>query len=302
MARRPLPLWQSLPLWVLIHAAGLAVSLLPRRVELRLGRLLGGVCFPVERKRRAVGEENLRRCLPELSERERQDLLRANYEHYGMLFFELFHLFSPIPGHYRAYALRISTVEGLANWRKAAAHGKGVIFASCHLGNWEMMAAAGALAGIRNTMVTRRLTPEWLHQRLESSRLSVGAHAAYQPRTLPAVMRALRAGDCAGFVIDQYAPPPMGIPIRFFGVKVDTLHAVGPLARRTGAAVVPAVTHRDAHGVVHLRIEPELDLAGDLGDPERVTQILADKVEAWIREHPEQWLWVHRRFKNLPPQ
>ena len=297
-----MPLWQSLPLWALLNAAGLAVSFLPRRIELPLGRLLGRACFPFERRRRTVGTENLRRCLPELSEGERAALLRANYDHYGMLFFELLHLFSPIPGHYRTYTLRISVVEGLENWKKAAAHGKGVIFASCHLGNWEMMAAAGALAGIRNTMVTRHLNPEWLHKRMEASRLSVGAYAAYQPRTLPAVMRALRAGDCAGFVIDQYAPPPMGIPIRFFGVKVDTLHAVGPLARRTGAAIVPAVTFRDERGIVHLLIEPELDLAGALGDPERVTQILADKVEAWIRAHPEQWLWVHRRFKNLPPQ
>jgi KDO2-lipid IV(A) lauroyltransferase len=100
-------------------------------------------------------------------------------------------------------------------------------------------------------------------------------------------------------VIDQYASPPMGVPARFFGVEVDTLAAVGPLAQRTGAAVVPVSTVRDAEGIVHVRIEPELELGEALEDPAKVTQILASKVEAWIRATPEQWLWAHRRFKHV---
>lgn len=293
-----MPLWQSAPLWLVLNAAALAVGLLPRRLELALGRALGRLALRVDPKRRRIAEENLSRCLPDRPPEARRRLLEANYEHYGVLALELLHMFSPLPGHYRRYARRIAVLEGFEHWKRASDKGKGLIFASCHLGNWEMMVAMGALHGIPLTMVTRHLKPEWLHRRVERARLSVAVKAAYQPRTLPTLMRALRNGESVGFVIDQYAPPPMGVPARFFGATVDTLGAVGPLAQRTGAAVVPVSTRRDEDGIVHVVIEPELDLGEALADQRRSTQALADRVEAWIRACPEQWLWVHRRFKN----
>jgi len=297
--RSPMPPWQSLPLRVFVSMVGLAASLRPRSLELAVAPLLGRLALALDFKRSKVAAENMRRCLPELSPMERELLLRANYRHYGILFFELQHLFSPFAGHYRRYAAKISTLEGYDNWKRAHDKGKGVIFVSSHVGNWEMMAAAGGMRGIRVAIVTRRLKPDWLLRKVEASRLSVGVRAAYQPRTLPIVMRALRDGESVGFVIDQYAPPPMGMPARFFGVEVDTLAAVGPIAQRTGAAVVPVSTVRDPAGVVHVRIEPELELGEALQDPAKVTQILAAKVESWVRETPEQWLWVHRRFKHV---
>jgi KDO2-lipid IV(A) lauroyltransferase len=82
-------------------------------------------------------------------------------------------------------------------------------------------------------------------------------------------------------------------------VEVDTLAGIGPLAQRTGAAVVPVIPYRDENGVVHVRFEPAIDLGLDRSDSKKVTQLLANKVEQWVREKPEQWLWVHRRFKNV---
>lgn len=291
-----MPFWLSILVWIALTPPAAAVTLLPRRLELALGPFLGRLVLAVDRKRSRIALANIRRCLPELDEDGARRLLRENYEHYGILALEILHLFSPLPGHYRRYALKNSGLVGYENWKKAADKGKGVIFASCHLGNWEMMAAAGGLAGMPVTIVTRRLKPAWLLEKAAASRLSTGVRAAYDPRTLPVVMKALRAGESVGFVIDQYAPPPMGLKARFFGVEVDTLAAVGPLAQRTGAAVVPAWTLRDRDGVVRLRIEPEITLPGD---PAAATQALADKVESWVRAHPVQWLWIHRRFKNV---
>ncbi|MFA5137866.1 MAG: hypothetical protein WC728_01445 [Elusimicrobiota bacterium] len=273
----------------------------PRRAEIWVGPRLGRLFLALDLKRWRVAEENLKRCLPELDEAGRWELIKANYRHYGVLAFELMHLFSPLKGHYRRYMQRISALEGYENWKRASDKGKGVIFASSHVGNWEVMAAAGGLAGIKLTIVTRRLKPDWLLGKVEASRLSVGVKAAYQPRTLPAVLRALRSGESVGFVIDQYAPPPMGMPAMFFNTPVDTLAAVGPLVERTGAAVVPVTTWRDPEGIVHVRIEPELELGEAVKDPAAVTQVLARKVESWVRACPEQWLWVHRRFKNVSP-
>lgn len=294
-----MPWWQSAPLWLALNAAALAASFLPRRIEMLLGPPLGRLLLAVDWKRRHIADENIRRCLPDLSDERRRSLIRENYEHYGLLILEYLHLFSPLSGHYRRYAERVRALEGFEHYKKAADKGKGVIFLGCHLGNWEIQPASGALGGIPVTVITRHVEPEWLHRKLEAARLSVGVRAAYQPRTLPTVMKALRKGESVGFVLDQYAAPPSGLKVRFFGVKVDTLAAVGPLAQRTGAAVVPVVTHRDDKGILHTRIEPEMDLGHALGDQKKSTQILADKVEAWIRANPAQWLWVHRRFKNI---
>ena len=278
-----------------LHGVGLLVWLLPRRIELALGRFLGRIALVVDPKRPRVVEENLRRCLPELSERRRRQLLRENYEHYGCLTLELAHMFTPIPGHWRAYAERYGVRVGFENWRRAHAKGKGVLFCSLHMGNWELMAAAGAMGGSPLTIVTRRLKPAWLHEWMVSTRLQTGVRCAIQPRTMGAVLKALKHGESVGFVMDQYMPPPMGAPLRFFGATVDTLTAIAPLARRTGAAIVPAKQVRGEDGVVRTFFEPEFELSGD---NHADNQRLAELVERWVREDPAQWLWAHRRFKH----
>lgn len=296
-----------------VLGAGFTVMFLPRRVELAAGRALGRLIHAVG-YRRAVSRDNVRRCFPELDQKACERLLKKNYEHFGILMLELLHLFSPFPGHYRGYVERNARIEGLEHWERARAKGRGAVFIASHLGNWELMVAVGALNGIPVTMVTKHLKPEWLHRLAERARVSTGIEPIYEPRTLPAVLRALRAGKAVGFMMDQYAGPPIGIPVKFFGVEVGTLAAVGTLINRTGTTVVPAFVRRDAHGIIHVRIEPELEVGnflrhaeqGDAGqsgsrkaDVQRTTELLARKVEAWVRENPEQWLWTHRRFKNV---
>lgn len=285
-------------LWIVLTTAGLAVSLLARRVELWLGSRLGGLLLVLDPKRRKIAYDNIRRCLPELKEEGWQRLLKENYEHYGILALELLHMFSPWPGHFRRYTLQNAVVDQFENWKRAHAKGKGSIIVSGHFANWEIMAIA-AIQGVPATMATRPLKPEWLNRKIEAARLSVGTKTAYGRRILPLLMRTLRNGETVGFVMDQYAPPPMGVPATFFGVKVDTQAAVGPLAQRTGAAVVPLFQRRDTEGIVHIVCEPEVDLSPAGDDPAKAAQILAARVEEWIRKNPSQWLWVHRRFKNV---
>jgi KDO2-lipid IV(A) lauroyltransferase len=227
-------------------------------------------------------------------------LLRKNFEHYGTLVFELLHMYSPIPNHFRRYALKNSKVHGIENWKRAHDLGKGVLFVASHIGNWELMVAGGAMAGIPLTMVTKHLKPEWLHKKMEATRLSVQVRGAYEPRPLPVIMRALRNKESVGFVMDQYAGPPIGIPVPFFGVKVGTLAAVGTLATRTGAAIITVSSHRGSDGCIHINIQPMLELSSEvLKDDVQITALLARQVEGWVRQCPEQWLWIHRRFKNV---
>lgn len=289
----------SAVLWVLLTGAGLSVSALPRGLELRLGRALGRLALRLDPKRRRIAFDNIRRCLPELGPRGWEKLLRENYEHYGILALELLHMFSPIPGHWRGYALAHTSVEQFDNWRKAhEKHGSSICI-TAHLANWELMGAAG-ITGVPMLMATRPLKPQWLHERVVAARKELKVEAAFGRRIVPMLIKHLKAGKSIGFVLDQYAAPPMGVEASFFGVKPHTQAAVGLLASRTGAAVVPVLQRRDARGVVHIVFEPAIELSPEiLDDPVRSTEIFVARVEAWIRATPAQWLWAHRRFKNV---
>ncbi|MBI4346573.1 MAG: hypothetical protein HY553_06940 [Elusimicrobia bacterium] len=304
MARPPSP-WQavwSFPLRLLLSCLGLLATALPRGVELALGRRLGRLALRFRLFRNRIVEENLDRCLPRLRAAERRALLRANYEHYGIMVFEFAHVFSPIPGHYRRYAERVSRLENRDVWERASLEGRGVVFFSAHLGWWEMSAAAAGIAGIKPMIVTTVLKPAWLHRLITERRLSTGVPAAWHPGSMPSVLKTLRRGGSVAFMNDQYAHPPMGVPVDFFGARVDTLAVVGALAKRTGAVVLPTYCLRDAGGVHVTRIEPPVDVLADGDSPEATTQIVARHVENWVRRHPEQWLWIHRRFKNVQVQ
>lgn len=293
--------WLSVPLRALLLSLGLGASLLPRPLELRLGRCLGRLVLGLGIFKSRIAAQNMRLALPELSSDSRRRLLEGNYEHYGILFFEFLHFFSPLPGHFRRYAARVSRLENRPLWEEARRKGKGVIFFSAHLGFWEMSAAAAGLSGLEPTFVTTVLKPRWLHDRVTACRASTGSKAALHPGSLPVILRALRGGGSVAFMNDQYARPPMGLPVVFFGQRVHTLSIVGPLAKRTGAAVLPVYSLRGGDGVTRVCIEPEVELGPAADDPAQATQILASHVESWVRRYPEQWLWIHRRFKNASP-
>lgn len=284
----------------------LFVTFLPRKVELCIGKGLGIVIYSIG-YRKKVSKKNIKNCFPNLTEIEQNQLIKKNYQHLGVLLLELLHFFSPFTLHYKKYVLKNSIFTGIENWHAAQKKNKGAIFIASHLGNWEIMVASGALNGIPITMVTKHLKPEWLHKQIESTRSSVGVKATYEPRTLPAIMRALRNNEAIGFVLDQYAGPPIGIPVKFFGVEVGTLAAVGTLLSRTNTAVLPVFSYRDENGILHVEIEPEIDVGNFLldieqsnrADIQKTTQFLATHVESWVRKFPEQWLWTHRRFKNV---
>lgn len=300
MAHHIIPIWQSVPLWVVIQAIALTVTFFPRKVELVIGRGLGKLMFLFARRRRAISKENIRRCMREMTEAEQSTLLRRNFAHFGILSLELLHMFSPIPGHFKRYVKKISIIKGLHNWQKAHDKGKGVLYAGSHLGNWEIVAAQGGLNNMGMMIVTRNLQPPWFHEKMIRTRLSTGVTSALPPRTLPSVLKALRRGESVVFAMDQYAAPDKGgIKARFFGINVNTMGAIGLLANKTGAAVVPGSSYRDENGRIHVFIEPEISHESTQGDNSRSTQKIVSTIESYIRQYPEQWTWGHRRFKNV---
>ena len=287
----------------LLFCLGWFVGLMPGRFQAWVGVLLGRFLHLLK-FRVLVVRGNLQKVFPGESVervRLREKTEDRFFEHLGRLFLNFLCLFGP----WKREVERFGTFEGIEHWKQADAKGKGVIFISSHLGNWEMMAAAGSLQGMDVLLVTKKLKPVWFHDAIEQGRAQAGVRCTYEPRTLKDVLRHLGKGGAVGFVIDQYAGPPVGIRVPFFGIPVGTQSAPAVLAKRTGAVVLPVSGYWKSPTEFVTRIEEPVQWIED-GDPNREiainTEVFSRKVESWILAHPEQWLWTHRRFKgNLDP-
>ena len=250
--------------------------------------------------RAAVVRSNLEIAYPGNSAAQiklRSDIFKSSYTSLANVVFEELMLLGPL----KSYILRHAELRGQEHWREATQHGKGAIFVSSHLGSWEIMAARGAQSGIDIMIVTKHLKPEWLHQAIEKARYRCGVKATYEPRTMRDVLGQLKKGATVGFSLDQYAGPPIGVRVPFFNIPVGTLTTVAVLAKRTGAAVLPVVNYRLSNGRHIVEIRPPVVWLADT-DPAQETALntaaYAALLERDVRTFPEQWLWVHRRFKG----
>jgi KDO2-lipid IV(A) lauroyltransferase len=180
---------------------------------------------------------------------------------------------------------------------------------TAHLGNWEVLAASGpVLFSTGVTMVTKELKPAWLQRAVWVTRELLGIRMALEPRTMPGILRALKKGEIVGFVMDQYAGAPVGARVPFFGKPVGSHTALALLAQRTGAPVVPGLAVRRPDGRYLIRFDRPIPTENS-GDQEKDvlanTAAYVSHTEAWVKEFPLQWMWVHRRWKGdlspLPP-
>lgn len=269
---------------------------LPRSVALKLGSGLG-ILLSWTKIRSRVVEENLKIAFPKNLDEQRR-LFHEAYRHLGHLVFEVISVLGPL----RKFILKHSELQGLENWQEAQRQGKGVVFLASHVGNWEVMAATGSvLGGIDLMIVTKHLKPEWLHQAIEKGRARCGVRATYEPKTLRDVLSHLKKGGTVGFVLDQYAGPPVGIRVPVFGIPVGTSTAIAMLVKRTGAAILPVVSYRKKNGKFVVDIRPPLTWKEQKDSEIAIaanTASYAQELEKDIYSYPEQWLWIHRRFKG----
>lgn len=249
--------------------------------------------------RAKVIRDNLEIAFPgEPLARQREKLFREAYAHLGSLTFEILMLLGPM----KRFIHESVELTGIENAESAFAEGNGIILLSSHVGNWETMSAAGALLGnLELMLVTKRLKPAWLHEAIERGRRKCKVFATYEPRTMKDVLSWLKQGRSIGFVLDQYAGPPVGVRVPVFGIPVGTMTAVAAVSKRTGAPVVPVVNYRRPDGRMIVDIRPALRWR-EASDPNVEialnTAFYASELEKDIYAHPDQWLWTHRRFKG----
>lgn len=207
--------------------------------------------------------------------------------------------FARFPQMTRENVGRVIRYEGLENFEQARARGKGVLVATAHLGNWELSAFAHAWMTAPMHVVVRPLDNARLDAFVEKRRALSGNDIIEKKEAARDILRALRKGDAVGILIDQNSSLDQGVFVEFFGKKACAHSAFVKLAHHSGAAVVPgfAMWHEDEQRYV-IHFYPEIEMSGDVQED---TQRVHSFLEVVIRKYPDQWLWIHRRWKTRPP-
>lgn len=289
---------------VSLTALGWALAQLPLDLGLWVGRRLGDLAYWVLWGRRTVARQNLALALGrERTARELACLCRQSFRQLGMTLVEACVLLFTVP----TSVLSRVQVEGMEHLTSAMAQGKGVLLLTAHFGNWELelLAVSHVLTGFPLIVVMRPLDHPALERLAVRLRARSGAEFIDKRRALSEVLSALRRQRMVGILLDQNASRREGVFVPFFGVPASTSKGLALLALRTGAPVVPVFIHREPGGRHRVIVDPAvpLSLTGDRDrDVVEVTAAFTRIIEAKARQYPEQWFWLHRRWKTRPPQ
>jgi KDO2-lipid IV(A) lauroyltransferase len=196
-------------------------------------------------------------------------------------------------------------LDGFENYAAAENKGKGVIFFTGHTGAWETMPIAFSLLHHPIYFLARRIANPRVNRLIESYRCATGNKPIEKNQSARIVFRALREGASVGFLADHNTMPEEAVFVPFFGIQAATTSGAARLAMRTGAAVLPSYMYWDEDLRRHrLRFEPAVELARtgeEEADVRENTARFTHALEQFVRAHPEQWLWMHKRWKNRPP-
>ncbi|MGH9413761.1 MAG: lysophospholipid acyltransferase family protein [Terriglobales bacterium] len=284
-----------------VRAALAAMGSLPRPAARAIGRAITTGFYYAHRRLVRVGRRNLALAFPEMPEDERGRILRELYRHLGRQMAE----FCLFPRDRREDLAALMPTVGLEHYLEAKARGKGVLVLTGHLGAWELASFGHSLAGYPMRFIVRPLDNQPLDALVNHYRGLHGNLPISKRGFARGLLEAMQAGQTVGVLLDQNSSPPQGVFVPFFGIPACTAAGPAKIALRTGAAVVPGFAVWEARqGRYVLYFEPALELASTGNEDADVvehTAIFNAVLERWIRRYPEQWLWVHRRWKTRPP-
>lgn len=282
--------------WPFIKVLGL----MPRPLSRAFAIGLAQVFYLLHFRLRQVGMRNLEMVFPEKKVAERRRILRGVFTSLGRQLAEL----CQFPKYTPENIDQIVVYEGLENYERAYAQRKGVLFLTAHFGGWELSAFAHSLHGHWLHIVMRPMDNEYLDRLLQHYRTMYGNKTVAKDDFVRGLLAAMKAGETVGILMDTNMTPPQGIFVDFFGIPACTASGLARIALRTDAAVVPGFTIWDpVLRKYRLRFDPALDLirTGALeADIAANTQMFTKVIENYVRRYPEQWLWVHRRWKTRP--
>jgi KDO2-lipid IV(A) lauroyltransferase len=283
----------------LAAGVGAAVRRLPRAWALGLGRSLGVLYARFDARHVAIARENLRHAFPDWPEERLLATARGVYRHFGQVIIDLLWM----QGRNAKTLGPLVEFVGKEHVEAALARGKGFVCATGHLGHWEAHALGHGYAFAPAAVVGRPLDNPALEARLAALRQASGNTIISKRRALPDILRFLRSNGVVAILMDQNVQESDGIFVDFFGRPAATTTVVAALAAKTGCAVIPGHSEVLPDGRCRVTYEPPRffdDSQGREAGIARMTQELTSRIEAWVRERPEQWLWIHRRWKTQP--
>jgi KDO2-lipid IV(A) lauroyltransferase len=284
---------KSLLEYIIYLVISVPLAILPLSVSVRAGQVLGAVAYHVWGSRRKIALENVRGAiergvLPGVTDAE--ELVKKNFRHMGRCVAEINKL---------NYGLADNLVKNMEfrdaeNFTNASAKGKGIVLVAGHTGNWELMFACSYFLDRKFYGVVRKQRNPFIDRMIVKSRKRYGSEIVYKQGAIRTFFKALKAGDAVGVAVDQGVQAE-GIRIDFLGAPAWTTRMPSILSKRLGSAVVPIFNYRKDDGNFVMYPLPEVEMTGD--EYEDMRRINAT-VEDYIREHPDQWLWIHRRWKH----
>jgi KDO2-lipid IV(A) lauroyltransferase len=276
------------------------LGLLPRPLARATAIVLARIIYFLHPRLRQAGMRNLELAFPEKTRRERARILRGEFTSLGRQLAEV----CQFPRYTAENVDHVIVYDGFENYERAYARGKGVLFLTAHFGGWELSAFAHSLHGHWMHIVVRPLDNVYLDSLVRSYRTMHGNKIVDKNDFVRGLLAAMSHQEVVGILMDTNMTPPQGVFVDFFGIPACTASGLARIALRTDAAVVPGFTIWDpVLRKYRLRFDPAVELirTGDNeADIVANTQVFTKIIEDYVRRYPEQWLWVHRRWKTRP--
>ncbi|MBM4339810.1 MAG: hypothetical protein FJ110_09720 [Deltaproteobacteria bacterium] len=289
----------AFPIYILIRLLGFFINLLPERFALWIGRQFGNLMYYIDVEHRRVAIDNLKIAFgEEKTEAERYSIAKKNFQNLGMMAVE----FLRIPYmDLETYKKKVEA-EGVDEALKVLEGKKGALLLIGHFGNWELMAMMSRVINKPILVIAKPIkNNRYLEKWFIDSRERIGLEVIPPLNAIPKVVHALSQNKVVGIMFDQRGKRSKGIWADFFGRKVPTTPGLAAMALRSGAPVIPVFMIRIGFQKHRLIIKKPIKLiqTGNFTkDVEANTQLFNQNLEAIIRQYPEQWLWIHRRFER----
>jgi KDO2-lipid IV(A) lauroyltransferase len=291
-----------MPFWIqfLANFIGLICFYCPRFVRHGIALALSSLVWDVIRFRRFTVLKNMTIAFPHLSREAKYEMAKKSLYHLVIGLFEFFSL----PWVTEEWHKKNVFFHGMENYQQAHQQGKGILFLSLHLGNGDFGCAMFPYHHIFIHLISKKFKINWVNQlwfgvREKMCTRFIDPHGSKTPFE---ILSALKQKHGVVFVMDQFMGRPYGIESHFFGRKTGTAYGLALFAIKTGAPVVPVFTYRDQDMKTHVVFDPEIKFTSKQQNRDLQTLEMTEKYNHWIESaisrHPEQWMWIHRRWKR----
>ncbi len=282
-----------------IKTVFLLFGLMPGSWRMAIGNTIGQIWFAVDKRHRRMALINLHQAFgKEKSELEIQRLAKKVFQNLARIPFEIAWTYRMDEESYK----KLFQIHGLSNLKTAFDRRKGVLFLTAHSGNWELLPSIIRLSGYPSLVVYRPLNFQPADRYLYEYRVRFGVEMVAKKKSMRKIVRTLDQKECVGIVLDQNAGYTAGVFADFLGKPASTSMGLSLAALKYEAPVLPVFLYQEGEKF-HVEIGEEIPLI-KTGDKEKDvvanTQKYNQAIEAFVRNHPDQWFWVHNRFKDQP--